>query len=190
MKLNTRDLILTALFTALTIVGAYLIIPTQPVPISLQTLFVLLSGILLGSKLGALSQIVYILIGLIGLPVFAGGNGGLTMIAKPSFGYAIGFILGAYICGKIMESNIKSKLIKFSLAAIGGTIAIYLIGIPYLYFALRIVSNKILTFSILMKTGLIMFLPGDLIKAVIAVILSIQLVPILNKVILKKEEVF
>lgn len=181
MNIKTKDMILVALFAALTAVGAFISIPVGPVPISLQTMFVLFSGMILGSKLGALSQIVYLIIGLVGIPVFAGGNAGLAAVMRPSFGYAIGFILGAYICGKIVESRFSNNVFKFIIASLLGTLAIYLIGIPYLYFVLKIVSHKTLGFYTLMKTGLIIFIPGDLVKCVTASLISYKILPLMNK---------
>jgi len=101
---NTRDLILVALFAALTAVGAFIKIPIPYVPFTLQYFFCALAGIILGSKLGALSQIIYVAVGLVGAPVFTDG-GGITYIFKPTFGYLIGFIVAAYVIGKIREKN-------------------------------------------------------------------------------------
>ncbi|HOO47090.1 MAG TPA: biotin transporter BioY, partial [Deltaproteobacteria bacterium] len=87
--MNRRLLSLIPICSALTAAGAFIKIPIAPVPITLQNFFVILSGIILGPKAGALSQIVYIIIGLIGLPVFSGG-GGPSYIFKPTFGYILG----------------------------------------------------------------------------------------------------
>ena len=72
MKISAKELSLISMFTALTAIGAFISFPVGPVPITLQSLFVILSGLVLGSKLGALSQLVYILLGLVGIPIFAG----------------------------------------------------------------------------------------------------------------------
>ncbi len=76
MKISTKEMVLASLFTALTAIGAFLSIPVGSVPITLQSLFVILSGLLLGPKLGALSQLVYVLLGLLGVRIFAGFSGG------------------------------------------------------------------------------------------------------------------
>ena len=93
MKIKTKDFITVSLFAALTAVGAFISIPLGAVPITLQLLFTLLSGILLRENLGALSQIVYISLGLIGLPIFAGGKGGIGILLSPTFGFLIGYII-------------------------------------------------------------------------------------------------
>lgn len=89
-KINTKNLILCALFSALIAVGAFIRIPIPVVPFTLQFLFTMLAGLLIGGKLGFTSVTVYIAMGLLGLPVFADG-GGLAYLLKPSFGYIIGF---------------------------------------------------------------------------------------------------
>ena len=103
--IKTRNLILVAMFAALTAVGAFIKVPIPYIPFTLQYLFCALAELILGSRLGALSQIVYVAIGLSGVPVFTEG-GGLGYIFKPTFGYLIGFIVAAYVIGKIRE-NVK-----------------------------------------------------------------------------------
>jgi biotin transport system substrate-specific component len=98
-------MIYAAMFGAATAMGAYIMIPLPPVPITLQTLFVVLAGALLGGRLGALSQVVYLLLGIIGLPVFHGGKGGLGILLGPTGGYLVGFIAAAYVVGKLIEVN-------------------------------------------------------------------------------------
>ena len=98
--LSVRDISHVGIFTALTAVGAFISIPIGPVPITLQSFFVLLSGIILGSKKAMFSQITYLLLGLIGFPIFAGFSGGIQTIFKPSFGFIIGYIVAAYVVGK------------------------------------------------------------------------------------------
>ncbi|HEY8805492.1 MAG TPA: biotin transporter BioY [Clostridium sp.] len=179
MKLSTRDLIITALFTALTAVGGFISIPLGPVPLTLQTLFVILSGLILGAKLGALSQITYIILGLIGLPVFSGGTGGLTSIVSPTFGFLLSFIVSAYVIGKLTEKN--KSLSKIIYSVILGTIAIYIIGVPYFYFIFTNYLGKSINFYAALKYACIPFIPGDLIKAVIAIILAKKLIHRLSK---------
>ena len=179
MKLSTRDLIITALFTALTAVGGFISIPLGPVPLTLQTLFVVLSGLILGSKLGALSQITYVILGLIGVPIFSGGTGGLTTVVSPTFGFLVGFIVAAYVIGKLTE---KSKsLYKIITSVIIGSFVIYLIGIPYFYFIFTNYLGKSINFYTALKLACIPFLTGDIIKAVIAIVLAKQLMPRLIK---------
>ncbi|WP_010241111.1 MULTISPECIES: biotin transporter BioY [Clostridium] len=181
MKITTRGMILTALFAALTAVGAFIRIPVGPVPITLQAIFTLLAGLMLGARVGAMSQLIYVLLGLVGLPIFADGTGGLNHVISPSFGYLIGFIISAFIIGKIVEHIEKVTFIKMFGACILGIIIIYLIGIPYLYIILKSVLVKNITFQYALKIGFVVFIPGDLLKAVIASLLAVKVVPILRK---------
>lgn len=179
MRLSTRDLIITALFTSLTVVGGFISIPLGPVPITLQSFFVVLSGLILGAKLGALSQITYVILGLIGLPVFSGGTGGLTSIVSPTFGFLMSFIVSAYVIGKLTEKN--KSLSKIIYSVILGSFVMYLMGVPYFYFIFTNYLGKNINFYVALKYVCIPFIPGDIIKAIIAIILAKQLLPRLSK---------
>ncbi|MEK6265640.1 MAG: biotin transporter BioY [Clostridium sp.] len=178
MKISTRDLIITSLFTALTAVGGFISIPLGPVPITLQTIFVVLSGLILGAKLGALSQIIYVILGLVGLPIFAGGIGGLTSVVSPSFGFVIGFIAAAYVIGKLTEKNKSLSTIIYSVVL--GSFVIYLVGVPYFYFIFTSYLGKSINFYGALKYACLPFIPGDFAKAVIAIILAKKLLPMLK----------
>lgn len=179
MKLKTRDMILVSLFAALSAVGA-INIPIPNVPITLQFFFVALSGILLGSKLGMLSQLVYVAIGLIGVPVFTKG-GGPSYIFQPSFGYLIGFILGSFVIGKVIEKLKTINLVTLTLATLLGLAVVYLIGVPYLYMILNLYFGKGMTLDAILKIGLFTSLPSDLVKSAIVVVLSRAILPILKR---------
>ncbi len=168
MKLTIKEMTLVAMFTAFTSIGAFITIPIGEVPISLQTLFVLLSGLILGPKLAALSQLVYLVLGLIGLPIFTNLTGGLQAITRPSFGFILGFVFAAYFVGKIAHQKKESSTIYIWLASLVGTIIIYLFGLPYMYFILNTVMGKGLTFKNVFNIGCLIFLPGDLLKLTIA----------------------
>ena len=114
-----KDLTLMALFAALTAVGAFITIPVPPVPFSLQIFFAILAGALLGSRRGAISVAVYVLLGLCGLPVFTKGAG-LSYIFQPTFGYLAGFILGAWLCGRIVELRADKGMKTMLLACLPG----------------------------------------------------------------------
>jgi len=163
--MNLRQFSIIPLFSALTALGALIRIPFIPVPVTLQTFFVLMSGIILGSKAGFYSQMIYLMIGLIGLPVFAGG-GGLSYIVKPSFGYLLGFLLAPIPAGYVVK-NMGIGPVSVFLAALAGAITIYLIGLPYLIFNMIYVLHQPNAIGIALKAGLIVFLPGDLLKCVI-----------------------
>ena len=100
-----RKMVFASLFAALTAAGAYIQIPIpfSPVPVTLQVFFVLLAGSMLKSKWGSLSMVVYTLLGVAGLPVFAGGSSGMGVLLGPTGGYIFGFILAAYLIGKLSE---------------------------------------------------------------------------------------
>ena len=116
--MQTRNLMMCALFAALIAAGAFIKIPIPVVPFTLQLLFTMLAGLLLGGKLGAISVGVYILMGLIGLPVFVEG-GGIAYIFKPTFGYLIGFAAASYVTGCIAHQaalpsfRLKTELMPY-----------------------------------------------------------------------------
>jgi len=151
-----------SMFGALTAVGAYIMIPLPPVPITMQTLFVSLAGALLGGYLGALSQVVYILLGVIGLPVFAGGKAGFGVLIGPTGGYLIGFVIGAFIIGKLTSLRREPGLLWLMGAMAAGISIVYTLGI----IQLMIVAK--LSFVKAISVGLLPPLPGDIIKIVIA----------------------
>ncbi len=156
-----------SLFCALTVVGAFVKIPIPHIPLTLQTLMVMLAGLVLGSRRGALSQILYVVLGLIGLPIFAQG-GGPAYILQPSFGFLLGFCAGAYVIGTIVEMGSKLTTPRTFLALIVGQAVIYLLGISYFYFNVNFILNKSMSFSTVLKIGFLVFLPGDILKTAIA----------------------
>jgi biotin transport system substrate-specific component len=166
---------LVAVFSALTAMGAWISLPLGPVPITMQSLFVLLSGIVLGAKLGALSQLLYIFLGLIGLPIFAGFTGGVQSIMKPSFGFIIGFVFAGFIVGKIVNSNKNPSTIRIVFASCIGSLTIYLFGLPYMYYTLNVIIGQKLSFSSVFNMGCLIFLPGDFLKFILASILGKRL---------------
>ncbi len=185
MKLKTRDMILVALFAALTAIGAYLKIPTQPVPITLQILFCMYAGILLGAKLGFASQIIYVLMGLIGLPVFANGASGFGYILQPTFGFLIGFILCGYVTGKISERIHDVKGIKgfiyILIATVCGLAVVYLVGVPYLYMIFKVYKGNAITFNTALKWGFYPFIVQDLVKCFLVALTSVKVLPALRR---------
>ena len=111
---------LIALCAALTAAGAFIKIPLWPVAITLQTFFVILSGIILGPRDGALSQLAYLIVGLLGLPVFSGG-GGLAYLMQPSFGYLIGFVIAPLAVGSLLRNKTLTHKSVFIAALAGDT---------------------------------------------------------------------
>ncbi|MCH5160447.1 MAG: biotin transporter BioY [Clostridiales bacterium] len=130
----TRRLVYISIFTALIVLGGLISVPipfTQ-VELSFQTVFVIMAGLVLGGRDGALAVLVYLAMGLLGLPVFTQG-GGVAYVFKPSFGYLIGFPIGALVAGSIVTKSQKShsKRSRVFVAALVGMIPVYVIGASY-----------------------------------------------------------
>ena len=156
-----KNYILSALFAALITIGTYIKIPTPLVPLTLQTLFVVLSGLVLGHKFGPVSVLVYIGAGLAGLPVFTGS------VFNPTFGYIIGFVFGSGIAGYIAE-RFKPCLLTWTLGALAGIAVIYVIGIPYYYIVYKYYLGNELGAKAIVLYFVLMPLPGDIVKSVAA----------------------
>ncbi len=167
--MKTRDIVLCGLFAALVAVGTFIKIPTPLLPITLQTLFVILAGLILGRKNGAISVSIYVIIGLLGVPVFTQG-GGFSYILNPTFGYILSFIAGAWLSGFIAE-KFKPSILTWTIAGIFSIILIYAIGIPYFYFISRYYMGNIIAARTLLVTFILMPLPGDLISCLAAALL-------------------
>lgn len=160
MRLKAQDMLIVALFSALTAIGSIIRIPLplSPVPITLQTLFTYLAGAVLGGYLGALSQLIYILIGISGLPIFAGGNSGLSVLIGPTGGYLIGFITGAFVIGKMIETKENCGFQWLLTSMIIGTVIIYTSGVFQLMNWMNIGLDKAVII------GVAPFIVGDILK--------------------------
>lgn len=168
-SMNLKGMIYASMFGAVTAVGAFIIIPLPPVPITLQTLFTALSGALLGGTLGALSQVVYVLLGIIGLPVFAGGKAGLGVLFGPTGGYLIGFIAGAYVIGKMVEFRKEKAFLWIAFSILLGFTVIYLLGILQLSLVAKFSFIKALS------VGALPFVIGDILKILVATFITLKL---------------
>jgi biotin transport system substrate-specific component len=169
-----RMLVLASLMAALTAVGAYIHVPIGPVPIVLSTLFVLLSGLLLGSHWGMASMGLYLLVGAIGIPVFAGGKGGFAHFFGPTGGYLLGYVLASWITGFISERS-RGLLVLDIFAVLVGSLTIYSLGVPWLKMVTQMSWPKTLV------VGVVPFLIGDAIKASVAIILARSVRPVLKR---------
>lgn len=162
-------LITVALFVILTALGAFVRIPlaSSPVPITLQTLFVLLSASFLGAGSGALAQISYIFLGILGLPIFSAAGSGLIYLAGPTGGYLCGFVLAALFIGRLIRygSNLLSLFILFAV----GDFIILACGSLWL----KIIFGYSLAKALFL--GFVPFIPGDLIKAGLACVIYLRL---------------
>ena len=159
--MNTRKLTRTALFAALTAAGAFIRIPLGYSSITLQFLFTAMAGVLLGRKYGALSQAVYVLLGLVGVPIFAQG-GGFSYVLQPTFGFLLGLIPAAWVIGVLAKRPLKFW--RTALAMLAGLAVLYAIGVPYMALIANGYLGKGLTFWQVMRSGMLIYLPGDMLK--------------------------
>lgn len=159
MKIRTMTRV--ALFAALTAGGAFIRIPLGYSSITLQTFFTAMAGCVLGPWYGALSQLVYVALGLVGLPIFTQG-GGIGYLVQPTCGFLIGLIPAAWVIGRIAGRKPEPKQIVP--ACLLGYGVLYAIGVPYMALILNTFLGKGMGFSAIMWAGMIPFLPGDMIK--------------------------
>lgn len=168
-RVSLRGMVYAGMFGAMTAMGAYITIPLYPVPITLQSMFSNLAGALLGGYLGALSQVVYVLLGVIGLPVFAGGKAGLGVLLGPTGGYLIGFVIGTFVIGKLIEAKNEPGFGWIVFSMIAGHVAIYGLGI----LQLSMVAHLSIMKSILV--GVLPFLPGDSLKIIASTVITLKI---------------
>lgn len=171
---------LCALFAALIVIGTFIRIPFYPVSFTLQVLFVTLSGLILGPKWGTVSVILYILLGLVGLPVFSNGSGGPGYVLTPTFGYILGFIAGAVVTGLIANRG-NFSFVRGLLAGLAGVVIIYILGTAYGYLILHLYMGKDTSLGYMLWNFCAIFLPGDLIKCIAASLLAKAVRPALSK---------
>lgn len=174
--MNTRNLAMTAVFAALACLAGMALRWVSPalVPFSILPLIVYLSGIILGARYGALAMFVYIILGLLGLPVLASAPfGGLGYVLKPTFGFLIGYIATAYVIGLIYKPG---SLWRAALGVFVGIAVLYLIGLAYLYGILNWYLHKPTGIAAVLAIGFFPFISFDLIKGAIAVIVGNEVV--------------
>lgn len=169
-KQKLKGMVFAALFAALTAAVAQIKIPLgfTPVPITLQTLVVLLSGAMLGSFYGALAMILYVLVGVLGLPVFAGGSSGLPVLYGNTGGYLISYFIAAFVIGKYLELRPRRKYLDYVIAMIFGSIIIYALGAT---------QGKIVTglpWSAIITGWVLPFIIGDSIKLLTAAWIAVK----------------
>ncbi|WP_313800161.1 biotin transporter BioY [Cytobacillus sp.] len=178
-NLNAFELTIAGMFVAMMCIGANItsIVPFMVVggvPITLQTFFAILAGAILGSRLGAISMLVYAFIGLAGAPVFARFGGGIGHIISPTFGFIVSFIFTAYITGKIIERN-RSVPFYLTAALVGMTVN-YLFGTNWMYFAYKLWAAAPDGFTYQMAwLWMIPPLPKDIVLAICAGLMAYQL---------------
>ncbi len=159
---RTRFVSLVFAFSLLVALSAQIVIPVGPVPITAQTFAVLLTGALLGSRMGAAAIIVYLAEGAVGLPFFSGGRGGLAHLLGPTGGYLVAFPAAAFITGAFAEHGWDKRFLTAAAAMAIGSVIIMLSG--WAWFSL--VTNTPLAVSF--QTTVLTFIPGDIIKVLLA----------------------
>jgi len=162
---GTRSTVLAAGFTALIAAGSYISIPIGPVPIVLQSFFILLAGLLLGTGTALSAVAIYLLLGALGMPVFAGGTGGIGHFFGPTGGYLLSY-LPAVLLISILAGPVPRRAIREIIALIFGTACIYLVGAVWLKF------NTGMPWGRAAAVGIFPFLPGDILKIIAALMVS------------------
>lgn len=173
--LDARTMTLCALFTALIAAGAFIKLPIPYVPITLQFLFTNLAGLLLGSRRGLISVLLYIFIGLTGIPIFASG-GGLSYVFQPTFGYIIGFALGTWLGGYLAEHGDKTVK-SYILAGFANMALVFAVGLVYYYLLANYYLGNPIGAKTLLISGFLLCAPGDLVYCVVCGVMAKRLRP-------------
>ncbi len=155
------DVVLVVLFSAFVALTAQVEIPLWPVPLTLQTLGVLFTGAVLGSRRGALALLLYLTEGALGLPVFAGGASGVGYMLGPTGGYLVGFVVAAGVVGWLAERGWDRRLVWTAVAMVLGNVVIYVFGVAWLAVFLGDLWGALVK-------GMLLFVVGDLIKIAVA----------------------
>lgn len=163
---DTRDVVLVALFAAIVaVLGVFppITVPALGVPITAQTLGVMLAGGILGARRGALALLLFLALVAVGLPLLAGGRGGIGVFFGPTGGFLLGWVVAAYVVGLMVERSWGGlNLVRAFLACVvGGILVLYAIGIPWVAFVAKIPFAAAFT-------GSVAFVPGDIVKALVA----------------------
>lgn len=169
-KLNVKDMVYSALFATLTAVLSYITIPLPftPIPITGQSLAVMLAGCVLTPLQAGLSMITFLFMGAIGLPVFSAGRAGAGVIVGKSGGYLIGYLIGAVIISLLVRKN-KSKVNMFLACLFGGIIVVHILGALWLGYVTGIGIQKAFI------VGSVPFLIGDSLKAIATTVIAVRL---------------
>ena len=174
--LSTKNMILSSLFVALIAIGAFIRIPVPVCPFTLQLLFTTLAGLLLGANLGFLSVCTYIIIGLIGVPVFTEG-GGPSYIFQPTFGYLIGFAIGSYIVGLLTQHRSNLSFMYLLSVNLLNLLIVYIFGMIYVYLINNFYLNTPIGIWPVVLYCFLLAVPGDIVLCILAAILGKKLMP-------------
>lgn len=179
--MTTQQLIKTALATVIIVIGGFINIQLVYIPMTMQVMAILLVAGIFGKKVATYSAIVYMLLGLIGVPVFAKG-GGIWYIFEKSFGYIVGFIFAAWVIGYIIE-KMKKNVINIFLADIIGVAIIYIFGLIYFYFIANIYTNMNMPISKILYYGFLITIPGDILSCIFGAIIVSLVIKYFSKYI-------
>lgn len=178
MKLKTKEITTCALFAALIAVGAFIKIdipmPMYTMHFTLQWFFVLVAGFLLGPRLSSMSVIVYLCIGLLGVPVFAAG-GGPAYILRPGFGFLLGFVLAAFLIGYISEKFKLNRILTMMIPATAGLLAYYGVGAVYFYCIKNFYAATPVSWAVVIVDYCLITILPDFMLCVVAVVVSSKL---------------
>lgn len=176
---KTKNMVLCSVFVALIVVGTFIRIPIPVVPFTLQLLFTMLAGLLLGGKLGASSVCIYIVMGLLGFPVFTEG-GGIGYILKPSFGYIIGFAVASYVTGVIANKVSNPSYKRLFTANFIGLGIVYLFGMVYYYLMSNFYLGNPIGLWPLFLYCFILAVPGDIVLCILGAFLGKRMIPMMR----------
>ena len=164
MKRNTQELTRISLLAALCVIGGMISIPVGPVPVTLQSLFVLLAGLLLTPRAAFLSQLLHLILMML--------LRGAQIVMTPSFGFLFGFMAAATLISWLRHNK---SVNHYGLLALFPTVTIYLVGTPYMAFILNVILESGLSVKQILTSGMVLFLPGDFLKALIAIVIAKRL---------------
>lgn len=179
--MKTKDLVVNAMMIAVLVIASQLSIPVQPVPITLQTLAVMLIGMLRGPKNAFIIIVGYTLLGLIGLPVFSGFSGGFQTILSPSFGFILSWWVAAPLQSLYLQKREYVGYKELFLSSLINSLVISVIGITYMAAILNLYLGAGMGFYAVLMAGFIPFIPGDIVKMILSVVIGKQLYPKLSK---------
>lgn len=184
--MKRRNLIVTltlsALFCTLICIGSFIRIPMPNLmPITLQTFFVLLTGLVLPVKASALATITYMALGLVGLPIFSGG-GGLGYVLMPNFGFIVGFVVASVIMSAVAEKFKKRTFWQYFITSLLGVSIIYIIGILYFAFITNVYNKSDYSAIWFIQTVFLPFLPKEIICLTLASLTAYKIRPYITKI--------
>lgn len=170
----SKSIVFVALFAAISAISGFLAVPVPgtPVPIVLQNMMVVLSGMLLGPVLGTLSTLLFVVAGILGLPILSGGTGGFAKLMSPTGGFIVGYVISSLVVGLILGRPVYGKkvsIVKTIVAAFTGFVVMYIPGILHFMNIMDADLKESLMLCILP------YLPGDLLKLILCVLLSVAL---------------